>query len=121
METDWTHPPHPEADHQQLGLYCHQPHQMLQQQVCELSLAPQSIPPPPLPPQPQMALVQSSWWPVVDVPPNGNGPRLPWPWIPCMESAVETGHEPEIEPEPDLEVPCMNVLSRIKYFLSLCH
>jgi hypothetical protein len=70
---------------------------LMQQQVCELSLAPQSAPPPP-PPQPQMALVQSSWWPVVHLP-NGAGPGLPWTWIPCMEPGIEP--EPEIEPDPD--------------------
>ncbi|XP_023726097.1 serine/threonine-protein kinase Doa isoform X7 [Cryptotermes secundus] len=120
METDWSQPHNhiSEADHQQLGPYCRQAvpqqlyshqmqsqlqHQLLQQQVCELSLTPQSALPPP-PPQPQMALVQSSWWPVVDLQ-NSAGPRLPWTWIPCMESTVQTEPElePEIEPDPEAE------------------
>jgi hypothetical protein len=85
---------------------------LLQQQVCELSLTPQSAPPPP-PPQPQMALVQSSWWPMVDLP-NGAGSGLQWTWIPRMESAVEAEPgaepEPEIEPDPDPEVVVINWL-----------
>ncbi|KAJ4433700.1 hypothetical protein ANN_16011 [Periplaneta americana] len=116
MEADWSQP-----DHHQLGLYCeppqqlycHQPqHQLLQQQMCELS---QSAPPPP-PPQPQMTLVQSSWWPVVDLP-NGAASRLPWTWIPCMESTVEAGRdtepEPEIEPDPDPEPEVVGMILSI--------
>jgi len=60
-----------------------------------------------------MALVHSSWWPVVDLP-NGAGSRVPWTWIPCMESTVETvpdtEPQPEIEPDPDPELEVVNMI-----------
>jgi hypothetical protein len=65
-----------------------------------------------------MALVQSSWWPVVDLP-NGAGPRLQWTWIPCMESTVETEPdlEPEIEPDPDPEAEVVMINTYCIYSL----